>query len=34
MKIVNNAYDIYKKYTMFDTININNELLYIKKKNI
>lgn len=31
MEIVNNAFDIYKKYTMYDTNNINDELIYIKK---
>ena len=31
MDIINNAFNIYKKYTMYDTQNINNELIYIKK---
>ena len=30
MDIINNAFKIYKKYTMYDTSTINNELLYIK----
>ena len=30
MNIINNAFNTYKKYTMYDTSNINNELLYIK----
>jgi hypothetical protein len=30
MQIVNNAFDVYKKHTMYDTSNINNDLLYIK----
>jgi hypothetical protein len=31
MSIVNDAFDVYKKYTMYDTDNINEDLIYVKK---